>query len=231
MNKFQQMIQSKPMSLIVSLPDNDLELARAAIDAGADGIKFHINVNHRASGNHFQGLDHYHDVFVQVRKEFNGLMGIVLGDSLSKINREEFNRAVEWGFDYYSLYGFHLPASLVNAEGMARTFAIAHGYDPVILQGLSKFNLDALEISTVPKEEYGSRLHFEDVLLYSAIVQQVNIPTIVPSQRSLVPEDVRPLREAGVKAIMLGAVVTGDHVETLKKAVSDFRNEVDKLST
>ena len=36
--------------LLVSLPRNDIELARAALEAGADGLKVHIGLHHHASG-------------------------------------------------------------------------------------------------------------------------------------------------------------------------------------
>ena len=42
--------------LIVSLPRNDRDLARAAIDSGADLLKVHVNVHHRASGTAFGSL-------------------------------------------------------------------------------------------------------------------------------------------------------------------------------
>ncbi|MCA9781917.1 MAG: hypothetical protein KC800_34620, partial [Candidatus Eremiobacteraeota bacterium] len=43
-------------TLMVSLPRNDLQLARAAVDAGAQCIKVHINCHHFASDTHFGSL-------------------------------------------------------------------------------------------------------------------------------------------------------------------------------
>ena len=65
---------------------------------------------------------------------------------------------------------------------------------------------------------------------YRRLVLQAEIPVSVPSQRKLVPEDVRVLRDTGVKAIMLGAVVTGNTEEQLRRAVNGFRNAVDSLN-
>ena len=81
MTKLKEMIKRNKMSLVISLPENDLSLARAAMEAGADGLKFHINVEHRASRNVFHGLDEYKSMFETLRSEFDGLLGIVLGDS------------------------------------------------------------------------------------------------------------------------------------------------------
>jgi hypothetical protein len=228
MYRFKQWIADHDLSLIVSLPRNSRELAEAAIDAGADGIKFHINVKHRASGNEFGPLQEYEELFTELRSRFNGLLGIVLGDALEKVGKVEVEKLIEIGFDYYSLYTEHVPGFLISETRMAKTFAIAHGYDPLLLEGLASIKMEALEISMVAKEEYGSRLQLEDVLTYAAITQKVGIPTIIPSQRYLVPEDVQPLKEAGISAIMLGAVVTGQTPDSVKRAVHGFKEAMEK---
>src|SRR5690606_12862086 len=53
MNKLRHQLQNQPFSLLVSLPQNDPALARAAMRGGAQGLKIHINVEHHASGTHF----------------------------------------------------------------------------------------------------------------------------------------------------------------------------------
>ncbi|WP_158589652.1 MULTISPECIES: hypothetical protein [Clostridia] len=52
---------------------------------------------------------------------------------------------------------------------------------------------------------------------------------IVPNQRKLQPEDVRHLANTGIKAIMIGAVVTGDEVESLEWAISEFKKAMKQL--
>lgn len=51
--EFKQMIETNKFSLVVSLPSNKLELAQAALDGGAQAVKVHCNVWHRASGHTF----------------------------------------------------------------------------------------------------------------------------------------------------------------------------------
>ena len=46
------LLRQRP-ALAVSLPLNDIALAKAAEEAGADALKIHINVHHDASGTHF----------------------------------------------------------------------------------------------------------------------------------------------------------------------------------
>ena len=51
--QFKEMIRQNKFSLVVSLPSNDLELAKAALEGGAQAVKVHCNVWHRASGHTF----------------------------------------------------------------------------------------------------------------------------------------------------------------------------------
>ena len=51
--KFKELIEGNKFSLVVSLPSNNLELAEAALDGGAQAVKVHCNVWHRASGHTF----------------------------------------------------------------------------------------------------------------------------------------------------------------------------------
>jgi hypothetical protein len=132
------------------------------------------------------------------------------------------------GLDFYSIYAHHLPSFMLDDLGLEPTFAINDEYEPSLVTSAAHYGFTALEASIVPGSEYGTPLSFADVLKYRRLVLQAQIPVLVPSQRKLVPEDVRVLRDTGVKAIMLGAVVTGRAEEQLRRAVNGFRNAVDR---
>ena len=55
------------MDLVVSLPRNDVELATAAANAGANALKVHMNVAHRASGTHFGTYDYVREAASQLQ--------------------------------------------------------------------------------------------------------------------------------------------------------------------
>lgn len=134
------------MTLIVSLPEYRLDLAKAAIRSGVDSVKLHVNVSHRASGNHFGSVESYKNIFRKIRDEF----------------------------------------------------------------------------SEPP-------LTFKDVLSYNTIAQNVDVPVLVPSQRKLELSDIPLLYKAGIKAVMLGAIVIGHTEESITTAISSFRNIIDSL--
>ena len=51
--RFVDLMADRKFVLVVSLPSNNLELAKAALEGGADAVKVHCNVWHRASGHTF----------------------------------------------------------------------------------------------------------------------------------------------------------------------------------
>lgn len=230
MGKLKQRLEQNGLSLVVSLPANDAGLAKAALEEGADALKVHFNVGHRASGNHFGPLERYEDVFGQIRASFNGPFGVVPSGSLEGVAEEDIRRLAPLGFDFYSIYAHHLPSFMLGEHGLDRTFAINDMYDlSQVLAGV-RFGITALEASIVPGSEYGTGLSLADLLKYRYLADHSGLPVLVPSQRKLVAGDVPALQRAGVKAIMLGAVVTGKTEDELRRAVSSFRSAIDRLS-
>jgi len=228
MARLQNLLKSRKLSLIVSLPANDAALARAALEEGADGLKVHTNVGHRASGNHFGPLDEYEETFRSIRSQFDGPLGIVPAGSVEEAKREEIERLAPLGFDFYSIYAHHLPSFMLHGTGLDKTFAVNEHSDLSLLPSASHYGFSAVEASIVPGAEYGTPLNFADVLKYRRIVEQAGVPVLLPSQRKLVADDVRVLGETGVKAIMLGAIVTGRTEDTIRRAVSEFRDAIDR---
>lgn len=218
------------MSLFISLPANDVRLAKAALEEGADALKVHFKVGHRASGTHFGSLDSYEDIFSEIRSSFDGPLGVVPSGSLEGVAEEEIRRLAPLGFDFYSIYAHHLPSFMLEDHGLDRTFAINDTYDLSQVREGARFGITALEASIVPGSEYGTGLSFADLLKYRYLADHSGLPVLVPSQRKLVTADVPSLQRAGVKAIMLGAVVTGKTEDELRHAVSSFRGAIDKLS-
>lgn len=220
-----KMLYEKDFSLIVSLPSNDMEAARAAIAGGADALKVHLNVEHRASGNTFGSLKDNLAFFEQMVKEFNGPIGIVPGGSLENIHETELKELAKLGFDYYSVYMKHMPPFMLDLE-LEKTVAGDSSYSLDTLKAMHHSAMDAFEASIIPGEEYGSALNFEDLLNYRSIADALDIPVIVPSQRKITALDMPHLKSTGVKALMIGAVVTGHDVKSIEEATKDLKRTI-----
>ncbi|UED76340.1 hypothetical protein [Brevibacillus sp. DP1.3A] len=227
MNRFRQALEEKPFLLMVSLPQNDETLARAAMEEGADGLKMHINVYHRASGNRFGPLAEHTDFLQTIRSQFAGPIGIVPGGSMEELNPEEIKQFDSLGIDFISIYGHHLPASLLKIEGVASTFAIDDQFDLNRLEAVKHFPMTALEASIIPGSEYGTRLTFADLLTYRYIVEKAGIPIIVPTQRKIVAEDMKALRETGVRVLLAGAMAIGGTEDEMRRSIHALRNAID----
>lgn len=124
MGKLKRRLEQSGLSLIISLPANDVRLAKAALEEGADALKVHFNVGHRASGTHFGPLDRYEDTFSEIRAAFDGPFGVVPSGSLEGVSEEEIRRLAPLGFDFYSIYAHHLPSFMLEDHGLDRTLPL-----------------------------------------------------------------------------------------------------------
>lgn len=222
------LLNNNKMSLIVSLPSNDIELARVAVKNGADAIKVHINVNHRASGNKFGSVRDNKEFLKQLVEEFDCPIGIVPSDSLEKVKKEEIQFLESIGFNYFSIYMQDCPTFLLDSK-LEKTVAGNYEYDLEEIKFINQLGVQAFEASIIHGEEYGTPLNASDLLKYTSIVEKVNVPVIVPTQRKVVPENLKALYRIGVKGIMTGAVSIGNNKESIGRMVKEFRQELDKI--
>ncbi len=227
MNEFVQLLQNDKPALIMSLPANDPALSRAAFDAGADVVKVHINVEHRASGTCFGRLAQERPALEQMLADARGPMGLVPGGSLEGVSRD-IQAASEMGFAFFSTYIHHMPV-LCPAPKQAWMAACDGSYELWEIEKLEQAGAQVLEASVMPGAEYGQPLSMRDVVRYSAIAAHTTLPMVIPSQRFIRPQELPALWDAGMKGIMIGAVVTGRTEESIRRAVAEFRNAIDRM--
>lgn len=222
-------IASKKMPIIVSLPENNVDLAKIAVDAGADALKVHINVNHRASGNEFKNTDYYLDTFKEIRSLYEGPFGIVLSDDITKLEGIDLKELKEIGFTYFSQYAKDISSKLLLQDELAKTVAVDDLFKSNEISAIEDFDLAALELSVVKPEDYGSPLNFNDLALYANYRKNTDLPLIIPSQKKMVPEDLKVLYQIGIDSVMLGAMTIGTTKESIYKTVSSFAEQTDNL--
>lgn len=229
MSKYLKIFEQKKMALIVSLPKNSYELAEAAWKNGADAIKVHINIDHTASKSTFGSLEENREVFERIIKNSPVPLGIVIGPS-ADISEMVYEQVIEMGFTFISLYGHAVPVSLMNNEKIGLMFAINDSYDLEEVKYLVKIKaIKSLEMSVLKPEFYGTRLTLRSLAKYHNFSHSINIPTILPTQYKIIPSDVKYLHWAKIKALMIGAIVTGNTVETLGSTTKQFKDEINNL--
>ena len=221
------LLKKQKMTLIMSMPVNDADVLRAALDNGADVVKVHVNLLHRASGNTFGTLDENRDLLEKMLDMAQCPMGIVLGADAETVRREA-EKIGAYDFSFISLYGHHASCNVLNApqELMA---ACDNTYALDEVRAFETMGAKVLEASIMPGSEYGMPLSFRDLCRYRALVQATNLPVVVPTQRAVLPEEVAALQQTGVKGLMIGAVVTGETAVSVGKSVAAFRKAIDRL--
>jgi hypothetical protein len=216
-------------TLIVSLPDNSPDLARAADAGGAQVLKVHINVHHNASGTHFGSLDEERPRLEAIRHAVNLAIGIVPGVTAA-LRRDEMETLADMGFDFIDTFAHCFPSWLLELEGMTKVMAVDSTYTVKAAASLARVGMEILEAAVIPHAEYGEPLTCADLALYARLAEAVPTPIIVPSQRRLEPHDVARLAASGINGVMIGAIVTGLEPTTLEAAARAFRAAVDELA-
>ncbi len=229
---FRQMIEDNKFSLVVSLPANNLELARAALAGGAQAVKVHCNVWHRASGHTFgtyaENKDFLKDLIALCK---DVPVGLVPGGADAFVSEEERLELERMGISFFSSYAHHLPCHMMDSKVLTKMAAIDYTYNQNTLDAVRRSAIDILECSVQSGENYGTPLNYADLLLYSDIVDKSGKPCLIPTQRNIKPSEVHHLYDAGCKAIMIGAIVMGKEPgpAEVQAATAAFREAIDTL--
>ncbi len=224
-------LNRKKITLIVSLPENNLEFAEAALLAGADVLKIHINVEHRASKTKFGSLKEELEIIkkmVTLCKQYNKPIGIVAGGN-DKIPMDEIKGIIEEGFNFISLYDKHMNPLIFN-EDIYKMVAIDDNYRLEYVQAYDSLPIDVLECSIMDPSTYGNELTVREILQYKSIRSSTFKPIVVPTQRKITPEQALILQEIGINGIMIGAIVTGKTKDSIYESTLKFRRAIDNFN-
>lgn len=222
-----------PPPLLVSLPANDLILAKAAVDGGAEGLKVHINITHAAAGVRFGSLAEEAHVLEQIVAL--GLpVGIVPGDAGEMADAADLRRISDLGLDFIDAYVSAMPAWMLYQDDIPVMAALGHAdlQHPsrmTVLAALKKICM--VEASIIDHAGYGQDLSVSDLCDYTGVVGAMRAaakPVIVPTQRRVLPEDVAALTATGIRGLLIGAIVTGGEAVTIRDAARRYRTALEQ---
>ncbi len=227
-NSFVSELNRNAMTLIMSLPANDPDLAKVAWDSGADVMKVHINVTHRASKTQFHSLSQEQEHLQEILTNARGCCGFVGGDSVeAAVN--DYQQAAQMGFSFISLYAHHMAPQILQFDMLTKMVALSHDYNMEQVRCLESIGGQVLEASIMDPATYGQLLSAHELMQYASICKNTNLPVVVPTQRMILPQDIPSLYRCGVRSIMIGAVVTGKTADSIARSVTQFRNAIDQL--
>lgn len=226
--KFHAVLKNK-FSLLVSLPQNSADFAKAAEDGGAHGIKVHLNVKHRASKTFFGTFAQERKSIEKILKSVSVPLGVMPGAD-DAAAEEEMKELQAMGISFFDIYIHHAPSYLLHSP-LYKMFAI-DCFNTNTLRDVHELKalraVDAVEASIVNPADYGKKLNAQDICHYSALARY-KLPVVVPTQKAVQPDEIKILRDAGVKMLMIGAVVTGKEIKGFSQKVRAFRNVIDAL--
>ncbi len=216
-------------TLMVSLPKNDPALAEAAIKAGAQCLKVHVNCHHFASDTRFGSWAEEKTAISEILSLMGEVpLGIVTGETQqpSPTDLEEISQS---DIDFWDLFCRYTPPEFMSLPNLGRMVAIDSSWEPWLVESLSALGVDVIESSIVPRELYRSELNLEDLARYHRLAQCSPMPILIPTQKAIKPGQVGSLKAAGAAGITIGAVVTGLEASSLHDATASFRQAIDSL--
>ncbi len=224
-----QILLEKPLTLIASLPANSYEIAKAAWENGAHAVKVHINVEHRASKTAFKSIDEEKDVLLGILRDCPVPVGIVAGGDICSVEKD-FSKTEDMRFSFISLYLHHATPAVLKHGRIEKMMAADYSYTIDEIRKFKSIGVDILEASIIPPEGYGQRLNMRDIVKYADIVENADMPVVLPTQRKVAVEDLEVIRNAGIKGVMVGAIVMGRSVEDISRIMAEFRGEIDRIN-
>lgn len=227
MQQLLEQLEENDWTTLVSLPQNNLDFARAALRAGAGGLKVHLNVEHFASGTRYGTWEEERDVLAQITalaREHGANVGVVPGANGQFAEPHEFALLAEIGIDYFDAYPFDCPAWALVQKDLDVMIAAHHGYDLESFAELEMMGMTLCEASLLSHEDYGKPLAASDLAKYASLCNRLDSPVVVPSQKKIEPRDLPALRQTGARAVLIGAIVTGRDAQGIENATRAFVN-------
>lgn len=206
MSKLLQLLKKNPLTLIVHLPENNVEMAIAAEKAGADALLITHGDN---------------------EEEILKAVSIPVGLDVDKAIPQEIENKLEMKFDFIN---FH-PEMMEHYAKLKRTKIVAldETYTLDKLMNIDDKPIDGIDAAIIPSSQEGRELIVGDLQSYIAIALSSNLPVIVPTQRSIKVSEVPIIWDTGAKGLILTKVVLGESLESVVKTIKDYRAAIDDI--
>ena len=219
--RFYSALTSGQFPVIVSLARHDLDLAKAALDAGAFALKTHLNAYHRATGTTFGSFAEERPFFEQLARL--GCPLLVMAGQEVVPTAAEMDQLADLGFEGFNVYVDHMQPHLLQSC-LRPMPALSSTSTPDDIARIAAIPGCIIEASIMDFARYRTPMTDADLARYAQIAAAVAVPVIVPSQLALTPQDGERLKAAGLAAPLLGAIVTGDTPESMSEALQAWRS-------
>jgi hypothetical protein len=212
----QTAMRAGQLPVLVSLGRHDIDLAKAAVDAGAFGLKFHLNAYHRASGSTFGSFAEERPFIEQLARL--GKPMLVMSGQEVQPTADELSALADYGVEGWNIYLKHVQPHLLQSH-LTPILALDSDSGQADIDAIRAIPGAMVEASIARFADYGTPLTTTDLDRFAEIVRLSGRPVIAPSQKRFTPDDVAPLRAAGIGALLIGAVVTSLDPATARRTL------------
>lgn len=223
MSRLIDLIGNNKLTLIVALPENDLEMAEAAFAAGAEALQLPLNMRE------FNTLEQERATIKKIMKIIEAPLGLFIGND-KDLHESELQEIEKLGFDYLCIGIEHLSPTVLKSKKLSKILALNSRYTLDELIELSHNNFQALDAAIIPSSDPETDLVVGDLQNYISIILSANLPVIIPTQRQIRPSEVPIIADTGAKGLMLTQTVLGTTAKHIADAVGKFKTAIDELS-
>ncbi|SMF52965.1 hypothetical protein SAMN02982989_3165 [Xaviernesmea oryzae] len=214
--KLTRALRGGEFPVIVSLARHDLDLAKAAVGAGAFALKVHLNAYHRATGTTFGSFAEERPFYEKLATL--GMPLLVMAGQEQVPSAEEMDALADLGFEGFNIYFSDMQPHLLQSK-LRPMPALGEKSTDEDLKKILEIPGVMMEASVAAFADYGKPLDETDLARYRDITTRAGIPVIAPSQKRFTAADMPKLKAAGIAAPLLGVIVTGTTPESMEAAV------------
>lgn len=206
MSKLLAMLKEKPLTLVVHLPENNIEMAQAAEKMGADALMVS------------QGYD---------EEKVLDAVSIPVGLDLAASDPKSSASLLKLDFDFIN---FH-PSHIEHYEKFKKTKIAMLDEEFTLDKLMSAMDkkIDAIDAAIIPIAQSPKELVVGDLQNYIAIALSSNLPVLIPTQRNIKSSEVPIIWDTGAKGLILTKVVLGDSVKSVSRVVAEYRVAIDNI--
>jgi len=206
MSRLLELLQEKPLTLVVELPESTVEMAKAAEDAGAQALI----IKH--------GFDD---------EKILESVSIPVGLDISKEIPEDVDRLINMNFDFINFPPESIDKYVSSPKG--KIVSLDDNYNLDKLMSVNEESVEGINAAIVPIHQQVKDLLVGDLQNYIAIALSSNLPVLIPTQRSIKISEVPIIWDTGAKGLILTKTVLGDTVKSVSKAVKEYKIAVDGI--
>ncbi|MBI2862145.1 MAG: hypothetical protein HYX89_04925 [Chloroflexi bacterium] len=218
----------RSMVLAVSLPRNEIELARAAFEAGAEAVVVNVNIGESRGKGWATSLEAEGSAIAEILKlAADRPCGLAVAGA-SDHELGDLRTVEELGFDFLILTAQEAPLAFLQLQQVGKVLAVDQSYPDSLVRTANNMSIDALQLLT-RAERAGNPLTIRNLMRLRHMALLTTKPTVFLPSEHLQPSDLALLAEAGIESLMLAEPTLGTSPQSLRRTITAFRTALDQL--